>query len=667
MIELRTLGSVTLRNATQASALTAQPKRLALLIYLALADKGGVRSRDQLLAQFWPESDAVLARGALRQALHFLRRTLGDQSVVSIGDEVLAMRPDGLWCDAVEFLRAAEAGQHAEALALYAGDFLDGFHVAGVAPEFEEWVAERRRSFRRLAAGCAWADAERSREAGDPARGGELARRAASYAPGDEMAAARLMAFLDSLGDRAGALAVYDDIVRWVRNDFDADPAPETRQLAAHIRVRTIAAPDAVTSVRQPAEVSAAPEEVESASILVVRSVPAAAGVPSAAEHARGRTSASAPTRSRQAIFGGIMLVAVVTLVAAVRQRSSRALGFDSWPVAYGTTAALPTDGARHTALAQAAAQQYERGRYYWTKRGADLFTATTYFRKALDIEPLFAPAWSGLGDAYVQLGYASAIAPTDAFPKAREAAERAIALDATLAEPHATLALVHMYFDWDWQAAEREFTVALRLNPRYATAHEWYGLFLTAMGRFDAAREHERRAQTLDPLAPGTAATAAWVLYYSGRNADAARELDFVLRDHPTLSLAHLYRGRVAEAQHDTTVALRQYAATGPLSTSAVTLAARGHLLAVMGHAGEARRILAQLDSMSRSGYVTSYGVAIVHAGIGQRDSTFAWLDRAVQERTHWLVWLNRDPRWVPLHDDPRFRLLTMRLGLPD
>jgi TolB-like protein/Tfp pilus assembly protein PilF len=308
----------------------------------------------------------------------------------------------------------------------------------------------------------------------------------------------------------------------------------------------------------------------------------------------------------------------------------------------------------------------YIRGRYYWNKRGPGLLTSIQFFTHALDIDPRFALAWSGMADAYVQLGYASALAPSDAFPKAREAANKAIALDSTIAEPHATLAFVKMYYEWDWKGAEGEFNQALKLNPSYATAHEWYGLFLTAMGRFDEARAQEHRAQELDPLSTAIAGTAGWVLYYSGRTEDAARELDITLRQDSTFALGHFYRGRVYEEAGDAAAALAQYESTGPLRAWVPTIAAEGHLYGSLQRTREATAILARLDSLSHHQYVTAYGVAVVHAGLGQRDSAFVWLERGLQERTHWMVWLNRDPRWRPIRGDPRFVRLTRLMKLP-
>jgi tetratricopeptide (TPR) repeat protein len=309
----------------------------------------------------------------------------------------------------------------------------------------------------------------------------------------------------------------------------------------------------------------------------------------------------------------------------------------------------------------------YVRGRHWWNRRGgAALLQSIDYFHQALDSEPGFALAWSGLGDAYVQLGYASLLRPDDAFPKARAAALRALELDSTLAEPHATLAFVAMYFDWNWTVAEQEFGRALARNPNYATAHEWYGLFLAAMGRFDEALAQERRAQELDPLSVPVAATAGWVLHYSGRHDDAARELKIVLREDPTYALGHLYLGRVYQLQGQLDSALARYGATGPLRNWVPTIAGVGYVYGLQRRRTDALSTIARMDSLAQTEYVTAYAYALVHTALGQPDSAFTWLDRAVNERTHWLVWLNRDFRWAPLRADPRFAQIGRRVGVP-
>jgi tetratricopeptide (TPR) repeat protein len=308
----------------------------------------------------------------------------------------------------------------------------------------------------------------------------------------------------------------------------------------------------------------------------------------------------------------------------------------------------------------------YAQGRYWWNKRGPGLLKSIGIFSEALDRDPTFALAYAGIADAYVQLGYGSLLSPDDAFRKARAAAESALRFDSTLAEPHATLGFVQMYYDWDWVGAERELRRALALNPSYATAHEWYGLFLSAMGRFDEAREHEHRAQVLDPLSTAVAGTAAWVLYYAGKFDEADRELRIALRADSDFALGRFYLGRVHQARGNLDSALAAYQAAGALRDWVPTIAAVGHVYGSQGRRREALATLLRLDSLSRRQYVTAYAVALVHASLGRRDSAFAWLERGVTERTHWMVWLRRDPRWAAIRSDPRFEALASRLRLP-
>ena len=325
--------------------------------------------------------------------------------------------------------------------------------------------------------------------------------------------------------------------------------------------------------------------------------------------------------------------------------------------------AAAPETAARSPEAIDA----YIRGRYWWNKRGqANLLRSIQLFSQALDADPTFAPAYSATGDAYVQLGYGSYLAPGDAFPKAEAAARKALELDSMLAEPHATLGFVKMYYAWDWRAADREFQLAIARNPSYATAHEWYGLFLAAMGRYDEAVAQGRSAQTLDPLSVGVASTSGWVMHYSGRQDDAERALRTALRMDSTFPFAHLYLGRVLQADGKLEDAIGQFQTARPLRNWAPTLAGLGNVYALQGRKSQAHEELQRLDSLSKTQYVTSYAVALIYAGLGERDSTFVWLERAVQERTHWLVWLNRDLRWKALRGDRRFVALVRRVGLP-
>jgi hypothetical protein len=205
------------------------------------------------------------------------------------------------------------------------------------------------------------------------------------------------------------------------------------------------------------------------------------------------------------------------------------------------------------------------------------------------------------MGDAYVLLGYASLMRPEYAFLKARAAAQRALEFDSMLAEPHATPAFMAMYYDWDWDSAEREFRRTLDRNPSYATAHEWYGLFLTAMGRFNEALAQERIAQRIDPLSISIAGTADWVLHCSGRQ-EAARELRVALREDSAFALGHLYLGRVQHARGQLDSATAHFHATGPLRNWVPTVAGVGNVLAEAGRESGARAMLAVMDSLART-----------------------------------------------------------------
>jgi DNA-binding SARP family transcriptional activator len=653
MIELRTLGTLDVQasDGRDVRRLATQPKRLALFVYLALAGSSRFHRRDSVVALFWPELDQAHARGALRQALSFLRRVLGDDVIVARGEEEIGVAAELVSSDAQRFEQAHHAGRHEEALALYRGDFLDGFFASETAPAFDQWVDRERSRLRGLAARVAWAEAEALRARGERTRAADLARRAARFTPDSEAELARVVAFLDESGDRAGALAAYDEFARRLDADYEAEPSPETRALIRDIRART--RPASPTPPRTSAPMPNAP------------SVPG--------DSVDGGVR---PQRSRRplvmlAVLGLLSVSGYLVAFASHRTRISRAttraarassdsMTFNPSDTTLNERAGVVIDPRARTL--------YIKARYWWSRRGrANLFKAVETFQQALDIDPSYAAAYSGTGDAYAQLGYGGFLRPDDAFPKAKAAAIKALELDSTIAEPHATLGFVSMYYDWDWMVAEREYGRALAANARYPTAHEWFGLFLAAMGRFTEAQAEERRALDLDPLSIGIAATSGWVQHYSGNQAEAERQLRIALRTDSTFAIAHLYLGRVLQLDKQYDSALVHFAATGPLRTWVPNIAGEGYVYAQKGERDRARAVLHQLDSLSRTQYVTAYAVALVHTALAQPDSAFAWLDKAVNERTHWLLWLNRDRRWDPIRSDPRFRAIVRRVGVPD
>lgn len=246
MIRLTTLGRLDLQRPDGSSiqAILQQPKRLALLTYLAFAGRGAFRSRDLVVAMFWPETDEDRARGALNQALHVLRKWLGRDAIVSRGPDEIGVAGEVVWCDAVAFQEALDAGDESAALALYQGELLPGFYVSG-APGFERWLDEERGRLKRLAASAAWRLAEREERAGNPLAAAEWGRKSVALSGNDETLVRRLIELLDRLGDRAGALRVFESFAQELAEEYDAEPSAETQRSIANIRAR--ASPLALT------------------------------------------------------------------------------------------------------------------------------------------------------------------------------------------------------------------------------------------------------------------------------------------------------------------------------------------------------------------------------------------------------------------------------------
>jgi DNA-binding SARP family transcriptional activator/TolB-like protein len=240
--KLRTLGALDLRSADgrDVRALCTQPKRLTLLIYLALAGPGCFRRRDTIAALFWPDADTEHARASLRQALRVLRRELGDAALCVRGEEEIGVSPDVVWCDALAFAASIDAGDDEQACALFRGEFLDGLFVADAAPELEEWIAGERDSCRRRVLAAMGRVADRASDGGRHAEALAWAQRAAALDPLSEATAQRLIALHDAGGDRAGAVQAYEALADRMERELGVKPAPKTQALVSSIRVREI-------------------------------------------------------------------------------------------------------------------------------------------------------------------------------------------------------------------------------------------------------------------------------------------------------------------------------------------------------------------------------------------------------------------------------------------
>jgi serine/threonine-protein kinase len=237
--ELCLFGGVALRGAAPgvAHALLAQSKPVALLAYLALSPDGRFQRRDRLVGLLWPELDQAHARAALRKALHDVRTALGADFIAARGDDEIAIAPAALRCDAVQFAAAIEKGYFARAVELYRGDFMPGFFLAGCA-EFERWLEDERTTTRERAAAASWALAVALEGDQQLTDAGAWARRAARHAWTDERVLRRAMTMLERIGDRAGAVKLYDGFAARLRADLEVEPSAETNALVESIRAR---------------------------------------------------------------------------------------------------------------------------------------------------------------------------------------------------------------------------------------------------------------------------------------------------------------------------------------------------------------------------------------------------------------------------------------------
>jgi len=311
--------------------------------------------------------------------------------------------------------------------------------------------------------------------------------------------------------------------------------------------------------------------------------------------------------------------------------------------------------------------EAYLKGRYYWNKRtGESMQKAEQYFEQAIDRDPSYAAAYSGLADCNSGLAWHGFKSPAEALPKAYAAARKALEINPESAEAHASLGLA-MSHRWDWTGAEAEFRRALQLDPQYANAHHWYGDYLSIRGRHDEALAEAKHALELDPL---NLMISTWVglRYYMAR--DYSRAIDQNRNSvelDPNFAAAHLLLGEdyLGAGLHSEAVNELKKAANlsgdSPLYTAQVAVA-----LAVEGRSGDALRIAHELEAISRKRYVSPYGLAQIYAASNKNEDTFKWLQAAYEDHAVWMGYLAVDPIFDRYRSDERFKDLLRRVGLP-
>ncbi|MGH9795698.1 MAG: protein kinase domain-containing protein [Candidatus Acidiferrales bacterium] len=332
---------------------------------------------------------------------------------------------------------------------------------------------------------------------------------------------------------------------------------------------------------------------------------------------------------------------------------------------------ALATEHRSNLAAARsinpAAYEAYLRGRDLWRARTVQsLRDSLAFFERAVEIDPGYAPAYFGLADAYSSLVGYGVLPPLQGYPKAKTAALRALELDDTLAETHASLGNLASAADWDWQEAERHFRRAIELNPSYANAHAWYAGLLTNLGRFEEALPHSQQARELDPLSPATDLALGKLYYYSRRFEDAAREFQRTITRHPDYFIAPFYLSLAAYNSGDARKAievLEPRALEADIPELKMGLAT---YYAAVGRKAEADSLLAILLKEKQVGSLPAFILIAPYVGSKQYDRALDWMEQAYQERNWQLTFIGVEPLFDPLRSHPRFQALLKRMNFP-
>lgn len=312
--------------------------------------------------------------------------------------------------------------------------------------------------------------------------------------------------------------------------------------------------------------------------------------------------------------------------------------------------------------------QLYLRGRFFWNKRSREGFErGASYFRQAVEKDPSYALAYSGLADSHIGTAFYHYAAPQVVMPLARTAALKALEIDPSLAEAHTSLAHVKANYEWDWGESERLSRRAIALQPGYATAHQWFGIHcLAPMGRLEEAIAETRSARQLEPLSAVFNAFVGATLFFARRYDEAIEEFRKTIEIHPDFGVAHWYLGRayLQKGRHQEALAELREAVTlsggSPLMKG--TLGA-GYALA--GDRAAAKETLAELEKLRAESYASALDIADIHAALGDREQALRWLGQAEAERSFHLIYLKVWPELDPLRADPRFKALIPRLGL--
>jgi tetratricopeptide (TPR) repeat protein len=335
----------------------------------------------------------------------------------------------------------------------------------------------------------------------------------------------------------------------------------------------------------------------------------------------------------------------------------ARQINFELTPQRNGPSSTIPEPNFE----AQSA---YLKGRYFWNERNDyGMRKAFEYFQQAIALDPKYARAYVGLADCYV-LGAPPTDSPNVLAPKIRDLLKKALEIDDSLGEAHATLGLLAQNHDWDWAEAEKQYKLAIYLSPNYATAHQWYAEYLTLRGKLDLAFEQMKLARDLDPLSLVIIKDSGELDYNAGNYDEAIEYLHKALEMDPNFITAHRLLAMTYVQKKEFSPAIAELLKSSQIEAAPDTVAELGYVYAVAGRKQDAEKVLKDLKVMSEQRYTCARDYALIYVGLGEKDKAFEWLDKAYREKAQ-LVELKTDPRWNSLRTDSRFSDLMRRMGL--
>jgi len=695
-------------------------RKPALLVKLLALQPHHQLHREQVIEFLWPDLTQEAAANNLHKTIHAARRALepalesGSDShfILTHGQQVQLRAPEKFWIDvdafesgAAKALKASDTEPYELALNLYEGDLL-------IEDPYEDWTTTRREHLRALRQDLLIKLSRLYESEGQHQQSIEMLKQIVALDPSNEDAHRQLMRLYALTGSRQQAIHQYQQCCEDLRRELEAKPEQATVKLYEQIISAGIQ-----SFTTDKTEIPAQKQVMGSIAILPLANADAdlnveylsdgiTEGIINSLSQLPALRIMAWSTVSRykarqidpQEVGRELNVGAVLT--GRVLQLSDRLIiktelvdasdGSHLWGEQYNVKLAdtlaiageissdiseklrLKLTGEDRRRLAKRftenpeAYHAYLKGRYYWNKRAtAQLKKGVEHFRQAIDLDPSYAAAYAGVSDSYTLLVVREAISPEEGFAKAKAAAAMALKIDHDLSEAHASLghAMLH---NWEWEAGEKELKRAIALNPGYPSAHHWYSEHLTAMGRFDESLKELKLAGELDPLSLVINADLGRAFYFARQYDQTIKQENRTLEMDANFWLSHINLGRSYTQKKMYADAISELQTASELSPgNTEVLSFLGFAYAVAGNSDEARQTLCSLEERAQQNYVPPYHLAIVHAGLKQKDEAFEWLERAYERHAVDLFTLNVEPMFDELRSDPRFIDLVRRVGL--